>query len=359
MKAALIGLGQAGGRVAQAIRDTDRQAGYDAIRGVLAVNTARPDLQGLDVETMLIGGDRVSGHGVGADNELGASIMQADINEVMSGLDGIVRPETDAIVIVAGLGGGTGSGGAPVLAKELRRVYDKPVYGLGILPGRDEGAIYQKNAAQSLQTFAREADSLLLLENDAWRASGDSMSEAFETINERIARRFTLVLAAGEVLEGVGESVVDASEVINTLRAGGMAAIGYASAEAASEAGENVNVITSTARRALLTDMSVPDTTSAESALVIAAGDPERLSRKGVERARKWVESETGSMAVRGGDFPLPDEEEIAVVVLLAGIADSPRLEAFMERAKEASEKTETETDRKTAFQNEELEDLF
>ncbi len=358
MKAALIGIGQAGGRVAEAIRDADREAGYGAVRGVLAVNTARPDLQGLEVETMLIGQDRVSGHGVGADNELGASIMQADVGEVVAGLDGIVKPETDTILLIAGLGGGTGSGGMPVLARELRRLYDKPVYSMGILPGRNEGAIYQKNAGQSLQTIARESDALLLLENDAWHQSGESVSGAFEAINDRIARRITLLLAAGEAVEGVGESVVDSSEVINTLRPGQMAAIGYAAADAAEEAGENVNVITSTARRALLTDMSVPETTTAKAALVIVAGDPDRLSRKGVEKARKFVEAETGSMEVRGGDFPLPGER-IAVIVLLSGIASSKRLESFMERAKAASESVDTEPDRKEAFLNDDLEDLI
>ncbi|MDZ7850306.1 MAG: tubulin/FtsZ family protein [Halodesulfurarchaeum sp.] len=358
MKAALIGLGQAGGRVAEAIRDADRQAGYDAVRGVLAVNTARADLQGLDAKTMLIGGDRVSGHGVGGDNELGASIMQADVGEVLAGLDGIVQPETEAIVLVAGLGGGTGSGGAPVLARELRRLYDKPVYGLGILPGRDEGGIYLQNAGQSLQTFARETDSLVLVENDAWRQTGESVAESFGAINDRIARRFGLVLAAGEAVEGVGESVVDSSEVINTLKEGSMAAIGYAAADASPDPGENVNVITSTARRALLTDMSVPETTTAESALVIVAGDPERLSRKGVERARKWVEEETGSMLVRGGDFPLSGER-IAVIVVLSGIAGSPRLTSFMDRAREAAETVDTGPDRKTAFETDELDSLF
>ena len=357
MKVALIGLGQAGGRVAQAIQDADRQAGYGAVRGVLAVNTARPDLQGLDVPTMLVGGERVGGHGVGADNELAASIVQADVREIMGELDGVVHPETDAIVIVAGLGGGTGSGGAPVLAKELARLYDKPVYGLGILPGRDEGAIYQRNAGRSLRTFAREADSLLLVDNDAWRASGESLASGFEAINERIARRLDLVLAAGEAVEGVGESVVDASELINTLDNGDLAAVGYATAEAAADPGENVNVITSTARRALLTDVSVPETTRAEAALVVVAGEPDRLSRKGVERARKWIEEETGSVVVRGGDFPL-ESDKIAVAVVLSGIAESPRLEALMERAREAQPETEA-SDRSKAFETDELEDLF
>ncbi|MFB6153336.1 MAG: tubulin/FtsZ family protein [Halodesulfurarchaeum sp.] len=357
MKVALIGLGQAGGKVAQALRDTDEKAGYGAIRGTLAVNTASADLEPLSVETLLIGQERVSGHGVGADNELGASIMQNDVQEVMTALDGVIDPATEAIVLVAALGGGTGSGGAPVLARELRRVYEIPVYGLGILPGRDEGAIYQANAGRSLKTFVNESDALILVDNDAWRSSGETVSESFESINETIARRISLLLAAGENVEGVGEAVVDSSEVINTLRTGGMAAIGYASAEASPDAEDNINVVTSTARRAMMTQMSLPETTVADAGLVIVAGEPDRISRKGVERARKWIEEEAQSMQVRGGDFPL-ETDRLAVVILLSGIAGSPRLEEFMDRAAEAS-KTIDREDPVDAFDTDELEDLM
>src|SRR6056297_1960699 len=357
MKAALIGVGQAGGKVTEALLAEDSRAGYDAVRGTLAVNTARTDLDGLDIETMLVGQERVKGHGVGADNELGAEVMNDDVREVMGALDGVVDPHTEAIFVVAGLGGGTGSGGAPVLVKELQRVYEMPVYALGILPGRDEGGIYQANAGRSLKTLVREADSTLLVDNDAWRATGESVTEAFDAINERIAKRLSILLAAGENIEGVGESVVDSSEVINTLQSGDMSAIGFASAEAAPDAGENINVVTSTTRKALLSGMSVPETTEAGAALVVAAGENDRIPRKGVEKARSWVEEETRSMQVRGGDFPLTSDS-IAVLVLLSGIARSQRLQDFMERAKEASKEVDAEQERQT-FQNDELDDLI
>lgn len=357
MKVALIGLGQAGGKITQALEDVDEQAGYGAVRGTIAVNTANADLEPLEIETQLVGQDRVNGHGVGADNELGASIMQNDVTQVLSALDGIVDPSTEAIFLIAGLGGGTGSGGAPVLARALKRVYDIPVYGLGILPGADEGSIYQANAGRSLKTLVREADAVLLVDNDAWRQTGESVADSFASINDTIARRVSLLLAAGENVEGVGEAVVDSSEVINTLRTGGMAAIGFATAEAAEEAGENVNVITSTARRAMQTQMSVPETTVADAGLVVVAGEPERISRKGVERARKWIEETAQTMQVRGGDFPL-ESDRIGVLVLLSGIAGSSRIEAFMARAEEASRTVERE-DPASAFDSDELEDLM
>ena len=91
-------------------------------------------------KSWLIGQSRVKGHGVGADNELGAEIAEEDIDEMQGTIDNIPVHEIDAYLIVAALGGGTGSGGASVIAKHLKRIYTEPVYGLGVLPAANEGA---------------------------------------------------------------------------------------------------------------------------------------------------------------------------------------------------------------------------
>jgi len=359
MKVVLIGIGQAGGKVTQALAEFDYDMGFEAVQGAFAVNTAESDLQNLDIDTMLIGRDRVKGHGVGGDNELGAEIMQAEATEVMDELDGRIATDADAVIIVAGLGGGTGSGGAPALAKELQRVYELPIYVLGILPGRDEGAIYQANAGRSLKTVVRESTSTILIDNDAWRKSGESMEQGYDAINEQISQRMGLLFASGENIEGVGESVVDSSEIINTLRGGGIASLGYATASASPDAGENINTITSLTREALLTGMSLPQAVEAEAALLVIAGKPDRIARKGVERARKWLEEETGSLQVRGGDFPL-ETDRLAALVLLGGVERSQRVEEFMDRAREAeSQNDEREVSAKDAFENEDLDQLF
>jgi len=344
MKSVLIGVGQAGGKVTAALSEFDSRNNFDAVVGSLAVNSARSDLQSLPLDTVLIGGAQVNGHGVGGDNELGTEVMQADIQEVLGAIDGRTTAEAEAIFVVAGLGGGTGSGGAPYLVKELQRIYDIPVYGLGVLPGRDEGALYQVNAGRSLKTLIREADATLLVDNDAWRSSGESLESGYEAINERIARRVGVLLAAGEAVDGVGESVVDSSEVINTLRGGGVATLGYAAADASTDAAENVNVVTSTTRRAVRSGMSLPDTTRAERGLLVIAGRPEAISRKGVEKARSWLETEIDTMEVRGGDFPLR-EDRLAALVVLGGVANSSRLDDFLERAEQAARKAEKRAD--------------
>jgi cell division GTPase FtsZ len=219
--------------------------------------------------------------------------------------------------------------------------------------------MYQANAGRSLKTLVREADATLLIDNDAWHTSGESVGEAFEKINRNIAQRVGLLFASGETVDGVGESVVDSSEVINTLRSGGIATLGFASAEAAEDAGENVNTVTSVTRKALLSNLSLPNAVKADSGLLVVAGQPDTIPRKGVERARKWVEEETGSLQVRGGDFPL-DSDRLASLILLGGVERSQRVEEFMDRAKEAKQQAaEPRADPAEQFQSEELDDLI
>jgi cell division GTPase FtsZ len=346
MKLALVGVGQAGGKVMEALVAYDRRADVGFAADAIAVNTARADLVGLDATPLdrrvLIGGARLKGHGTGTDNELGAEVASEDVEEVMRAVDDVAVHEIDAFLVIAGLGGGTGSGAAPVIARELRRRYAEPVYGLGILPGRAEGSIYALNAARSFVTFVDQVDNLLLFDNDAWREGGESLRTGYDRLNEELARRLGVLFSAGEIKEGqaVGESVVDASEIINTLGSDGVSTVGYAATAVerpkarlfarrtpAPDVGDATNRVLSTVRRAALGRLTLPcELAGVERALLVVAGPPEYLDRRGIERARRWLEETTGSMEVRGGDYPL-DSDYVAAVVLLSGVTDVPRIE--------------------------------
>ena len=364
MKLAMIGFGQAGGKIVDKFLEYDDRTGSGIVRSAVAVNTAKADLLGLErvpeENKVLIGQTRVKGHGVGADNELGAEIAEEDIDEVQSVIDNIPVHEIDAFLIIAGLGGGSGSGGSPVLAKHLKRIYTEPVYGLGILPGSDEGGIYTLNAARSFQTFVREVDNLLVFDNDAWRKTGESMESGYEEINDEIVRRFGILFGAGEVTGGgeVAESVVDSSEIVNTLASGGVSTVGYAAEEVTVDSGGGLlsrfksggssdkmdaantpNRITSLVRKAALGRLTLPcEIDGAERALLVLSGPPDQLNRKGIERGRKWLEEQTGSMEVRGGDYPVSDSSYVASVILLSGIHNVPRIKELQQVAIEAQE---------------------
>ena len=370
MKLAMIGFGQAGGKIVDRFVGYDEETGSDIVRAAVAVNTAKADLMGLtnipQDQRVLIGQSRVKGHGVGADNELGAEIAEEDIDEVQGAIDSIPVHEVDAFLVVSGLGGGTGSGGSPVIAKHLKRIYTEPVYGLGILPGSDEGGIYTLNAARSFQTFVREVDNLMVFDNDAWRKTGESVQGGYDQINEEIVRRFGILFGAGEVEHGgeVAESVVDSSEIINTLAGGGVSTVGYASEDVEPAGGgggllsrltgdangsgdeldtaHTTNRITSLVRKAALGRLTLPcEIEGTERALLVMAGPSEYLNRKGIERGRKWLEEQTGSMEVRGGDYPVRGAGFVASVILLSGVNNVPRIKELQQVAIEAQDNIE------------------
>ncbi|CAM2753059.1 MULTISPECIES: tubulin/FtsZ family protein [Halobacterium] len=394
MKLAMIGFGQAGGKILDKFIEYDERHGSDIVRAAVAVNTAKADLMGLEhipeENRVLIGQSRVKGHGVGADNELGAEIAEEDIDEVQGAIDSIPVHEVDAFLVISGLGGGTGSGGSPVIAKHLKRIYTEPVYGIGVLPGSDEGGIYTLNAARSFQTFVREVDNLLVFDNDAWRKSGESVQGGYDEINEEIVTRFGILFGAGEVEQGgdVAESVVDSSEIINTLAGGGVSTIGYASETVDNNSGgagsgllsrftgdddeledtaSTTNRITSLVRKAALGRLTLPcEIEGSERALLVTAGPPKYLNRKGIERGRKWLEDQTGSMEVRGGDYPVSNSDQVASVVLLSGVNDVPRIKELQEVAIEAQdnideirEESEDNLEELVEDDEDELEPLF
>jgi cell division GTPase FtsZ len=358
MKTVLVGVGQAGGKLAERLVTFDRDSGYGSVQDALAINSAKPDVESLAIDTALIGQARVEGNGVGGDTELGAEIMEGSLAEVQQKVGNRITTQAESIILSTGLGGGTGSGGTPVLARRLKEIYEIPVYVLGVLPSTEESDLAQVNAGRSLKTITDIADATLVIDNDAWKSTGESLTEGYEQINREIARRIGLLLAAGEGTDGVAESVVDSSEVINTLRTGGIAAIGYNQVPAADSTEENINTVMTATRRAVLSGLSLTGETTAESALLVITGKPDRISRKGVEKSRRWLEDETGSMQVRGGDFPT-ETDHIGALVVLGGVGSSDRIEAFFERANEAAAApTETESDSEKMFQNDQLDGI-
>jgi cell division GTPase FtsZ len=391
MRVFFIGFGQAGGKIVDMFIEQDKKLGTNSFRGI-AVNTARTDLMGLKniemKDRILIGQTMLKGHGVGTDNVTGARVTADEIDSIISAIDIRGTHDVDAFVIVAGLGGGTGSGGSPVLARHLKRIYREPVYALGIIPAPEEGRLYSYNAARSLTTLVNEADNTFIFDNSAWKNEGESVKSAFHRLNNEVVRRFGVLFRAGEVSKmGVGEMVVDSSEIINTLRGGGITSVGYAISEVMSkqtkkkrgiirnlkdkfggkrEANEEVLLgedktakIVSLVRRAMLGRLTLPcDYSTAERALVLLAGPPDEMDRKGVEKAKSWVEENIAGVEVRGGDYPV-NSEYVAAVVMLATVGNAPRIKELLDIAKETKEDVIKSKEKKSTMFEEGIDPLF
>lgn len=363
MKSFIIGVGQCGGKLATKMIERSQQQNKDSVTGALALNTARADLDPLPIDKQLIGQDIVRGGGVGGDNEHAVEIMQRDLDEVLKSIADKVSVETQVIMVVAGLGGGTGSGSIPVLSGALADDYEIPVYAVGVLPSDDEGALRQRNSGRSLKTLQKNADATFLIDNNTWTEENQSLSNWYETINTDIANHFSLLFNAGEIRNAASESVVDTSEILNTLDVGGTAAIGYGETVIENDdEDEYAHNIQTATREALTTGLSISGDVTAETGLLLVAGDPEKISRKGVEKSRQILEEELNSYRVRGGDLPLPRSNKIQVIVLLGGLKESSRVNSLLENAADVIRKQkekEQEDESENYFENDDIDDLL
>ncbi|QLH81927.1 tubulin/FtsZ family protein [Halosimplex pelagicum] len=373
MNLAVIGFGNAGGKVVDKLLAFESNTGRSLCRFALAVNSAEIDLAKLDYvprdNRILIGqtDQRVKGRGAGADPEVGATIARQDHHEIERAMDGVPIHDIDGFLVVAGLGGGTGSGGAPVLAETLSDRYAEPVYGLGVLPSADEGGRPAFNAARSLTSFTEATENLVLFDNDTWRQHGDSVEMGYDRTNEEIARRVVTLLAAGE-LDGsqISEAAMDSSDVKRTLATGGVSSIAFASSGLESGTREEKGLISrftnghdedrddgdltmkvhGLVRKAVKSRLTIPaEIDSAERSLIVVSGPPSEFSQKGMRRAREWLERETDSVEILAGDDPREGADRLSVAVLLSNVTRVDRIDALQDQAVDAKSNIQQQAD--------------
>ena len=261
----------------------------------------------------------------------------------------------------AGLAGGSGATLLPKLAAELREVYGVPIYGVGVLPETDRTDTDNQqrraaNAGKAIDPVTEATDALFVFDNALWTKTAQSAVEleVRTRLNETLATRLLALFEAGEADRSgrVAESVVDASEVINTLSEGRIVALGYATQEIerptesrfglglftkAVDLDETtaIKAIETTVRRAVNGKLTVDvDRGAVQRGLLVTGGPPEWLNRRAIADARSWLAQETGSVEIRGGDIPTPDTDTIVALVVLAGVGDCQRLAELRAAAK-------------------------
>jgi cell division GTPase FtsZ len=246
MKIVVIGLGQCGGRIADEFARLNKKAmsqrGIEIVTGCFAVNTDAADLSGLTSirrdyqHRIIIGGRKTGGHGVGKINELGAEIAKEDADKVIDAIRTTKRfYETDAFLLIASAGGGTGSGSLPVMTQHVKERYsDKPVYAAVVLPFEHEETTEERtiyNTATCLKSTYSVADAVFLIDNQRYIRKDSSLSNNLSKINALIAEPFYGILCAGEEKKPkyIGAKLLDAGDIMQTVV--GWTVLGYGSSQ--------------------------------------------------------------------------------------------------------------------------------
>ncbi|AAV48489.1 cell division protein [Haloarcula marismortui ATCC 43049] len=368
MRVAAVGIGGAGGRIVERLWQDNERRETTYLGAACAVDTDTEALDELDAlpadRRYAFGLSETNGTGTNGDRTSGTAAIEDERLEVRRAIDELVTSDIDAVVLVAGLAGGTGSGATAHIADALREVYSIPVYCLSVLPaGRDDDAA--ANTMQALRALESTVDGQILFDNEAWLGSGQTVESASETLNETIVARLGALFAAGEATapDAVGQSVVDASEIINTLSDAGFTTLGYASQDLQTGAGsgdgtvidqlknrflgdnaddvdeiEAYNAVETTLRRAVRGKLTAQcELDSADRALAVFAGPPAWLIRDAVTDGRRWLTEELQSPEVRSGDMPTPDRNTLSVLVVVSGVTELPRLVELKTLAEQSS----------------------
>ena len=370
MRILAIGLGGAGTRIVDLLYNHDMKSRVGCVTAVAV------DMDGNSLRQLSSVPDNARMHFPVIDPEIHFDVTSTiNIEEVITYIQNMDHFEIDSIMIFAGLGGSVVDA-IPQLTEELRKSYIEPIFGLCVLPMRNEGKRRSSKAADDIERVKNVLDAVILFDNETWyerlKAEFDQYSVEKETgispyrrkmfpenprdiyaiLNEKIARQMGLILRAGEFSEkGVetAEIVLDAGEVLNTLKGNELVAIGYATESLRSSfrdrfshwrsdtyfsetSHKRATRIVTLAKRAVYEEISIPcDLTSAEKALVLIAGPSRELSMKGFQTVRKWIDRSISGLEMRSGDYPVMSTKFVGIIIVLAGITNIPRVTELME----------------------------
>ncbi len=203
------------------------------LRGVefIAINTDAQALLMSDADVKLdVGRELTRGLGAGADPEVGRRAAEDHAEEIEEALRG-----ADMVFVTAGEGGGTGTGGAPVVAKIAKSIGALTI-GVVTKPFSFEGRRRQSQAETGVSKLKEEVDTLIVVPNDRLLEISDrgiSMIEAFATADQ--------VLLAG--VQGITDLIttpglinLDFADVKSVMQGAGSALMGIGSARGADRA---------------------------------------------------------------------------------------------------------------------------
>ncbi len=254
---AVIGLGGAGCNIIT----------YLWQRGILGAKTiaANTDINHLVLQhadkRMLIGKERCRGKGCGGFPEIGAECARESIEELKKELEGI-----NIVFIVAGLGGGTGTGSAPVVAEISNNLGALTIACL-TLPFEIE-SLRRENAKKTIHALSELCDSVVLLDNTKLRkvAGKLPLKTAFAVANALIG---TLIKGITEIITQPSLMNLDFADLRAVLEKGGISSFGIGEADGQ----ERVKKAVQLAMDAPLLD--IPDLSSAHGLLIHITGGQE------------------------------------------------------------------------------------
>jgi len=240
----------------------------------VAINTDAQDLLYTTADKkILIGKELTKGLGAGAIPKIGEDSARETEHEIRSAIAG-----ADMVFITCGLGGGTGTGSAPVVA-EIAKKQGALTVGVVTLPFSMEGNRRYENAIIGLEKLEKCVDTLIVIPNDKLleMAPDLPLHTAFKVADEILTNS---VKGIAELVTKTGLVNLDFADVRTVMGNGGVALIGVGESDSDNRAIEAVE-------KAISNPLLDVDISGANGALINVAGGPDMT----LEEARRVVET--------------------------------------------------------------------
>jgi cell division protein FtsZ len=304
----VVGCGGAGG-------NTVNRMAEEGIKGanLVAANTDVQHLVDVEADTkILMGEERTGGRGAGSLPQVGEEAAIESQEDIHGAIDG-----SDMVFVTAGLGGGTGTGSAPVVAEAAREAGALTI-AIVTTPFTAEGEVRRTNAEAGLERLRDVADTVIVVPNDRLLDSVGKLpvKQAFKVSDEVLMRS---VKGITELITKPGLVNLDFADVKTVMEKGGVAMIGLGESDSEQKAQDSVK----SALRSPLLDV---DISGANSALVNVTGGTDMAIEEAegvVEGIHDRIDSE--ARIIWGTSIDEDLDGTMRTMIVVTGV-DSPQI---------------------------------
>ena len=299
----VVGVGGGGNNVVNRMVKTGTK-GVDFI----AVNT---DKQALAVSSatykIQIGEKLTNGQGAGSDPEVGRKSAEENRTQISTALE-----DADMVFITAGMGGGTGTGAAPIVA-DIAKELGVLTVGVVTKPFRFEGMRRMKQAEGGITELRNKVDSLVIIPNERLKLATDqkiTMVNAFEIADDVLQQA---VQSISDLIKNTGFINLDFADVSAVMKDAGRAHMGVGRAAGKNKAEE-------AARMAISSPLLETSINGAKGVLINVTGSMD-IGLEEVEQAATLVQQAVhpDALTIFGATFDETLDDEIRVTVIATG----------------------------------------
>ncbi len=322
----VIGVGGAGNNAVNRMVEAE-------IKGVdfITVNTDIKALEkSLAPEKITIGSKITRGRGAGADPEVGAKAAEENIDDIKQSLEG-----ADMLFITSGMGGGTGTGAAPIVAKVAKEMGILTV-GIVTKPFAFEGTRRMKQAEMGIARLSENVDSLIVIPNERLKFVAEkklTMLNAFEIADDVLRQG---VQSISELIKVVGHINLDFADVVTIMQDAGLAHMGVGTGKGQDKA----ELAAKTAISSPLLETSI---TGAKGIIINFTVSPD-MGLEEVDLAANIIASEANPDAniIWGVAFDKNMDDEMKITVIATGFdADNKKISPFQSAEAEKAARDE------------------